>query len=124
MVLRDGDQGQIFFAKLKSQLDTILTFAPVHYFFFAEAPNDEEVNNRLVPPPGFAFLADMFSRRTHENDGISPQQVSFIKQMGVKDTLYHHMNADMVIATGSSFPLVAVTVSSKVRGCGFRLRVC
>jgi hypothetical protein len=36
--------------------------------------------------------------------------------MDVKDTLYHHMNADMVIATGSSFPLVAVTVSSKVRG--------
>lgn len=96
----------------------MLTFHPVHYFFFAEAPNDDLVNERLIPPPGFAFLAEIYGHRSNGNESTFPQQVSFVKHMGVKDTLYHHMNADMVIATGSSFPLVAVTVSSKVCGKG------
>lgn len=117
MVLFGGDQGQKFFCRLKGQLDTILTFSPVHYVFFAEAPNNKDVNDQLVPPPGFAFLADIFGRTSHGNEGAFPQQVSFVKHMDVKETLYHLMNADMVIATGSSFPLVAVTVSSKVREC-------
>ena len=114
VVLLDGDQGKKFFTRLKSQLDIILTFSPVHYFFFAEAPNHKEVNDRLVPPPGFSFLVDVFGRRSHGNESAFPERISFIKHMDVKDTLYHHMNADMVIATGSSFPLVAFTVSSKV----------
>lgn len=122
MVLLDGDKGKGFFTRLKSQLDTVLTFSPVHYFFFAEAPNDEMVNELLVPPPGFAFLADIFGNRSHRNEGVFSQRMSYIKNMGVKETLYHHMNADMVIATGSSFPLVAVTVSSKV--CGHLYVAC
>jgi len=116
LVLLDGDQGKGFFSRLKSQLDTVLTFSPVHYFFFAEAPNDESVNELLVPPAGFDFLANIFGNRSHQKEGASSHRMSYIKHMGVKETLYHHMNADMVIATGSSFPLVAVTVSSKVCG--------
>ena len=116
VVLFDGDQGKKFFTRLKSELDTMLTFSPVHYFFFAEAPDHKKINDCLFPPPGFSFLADIFGRRSHGNESAFPERISFIKHMDVKDTLYHHMNADMVIATGSSFPLVAVTVSSKVRG--------
>jgi len=115
VVLFDGDRGKDFFTKLKSQLDKVLIFSPVHYFFFVEAPYDELVNEPAVPPTGFAFLADIFEDRSHGNEGAFSQRKSYIKHMGVKESLYHYMNADMVIATGSSFPLVAVTVSSKVR---------
>jgi len=118
VVLFDGDQGKTFFTRLKAQLDTVLTFAPVHYFFFAETPDHKEVNENVAPPPGFSFLADIF-----ENESAFPERISFIKHMDVKDTLYHHMNADMVIVTGSSFPLVALTVSSKVCGDFARCRL-
>ena len=43
-----------------------------------------------------------------------PRRVSYVNDMNVKSTLYHQMNADMVVTTGSSFAFVAPTVSNKV----------
>jgi hypothetical protein len=43
-----------------------------------------------------------------------PRRVSYVNNMNVKSTLYHQMNADMIVTTGSSFAFVAPTISNKV----------
>jgi hypothetical protein len=67
------------------------------------------------PPQAFLFLRDIF-RQPPDPQSVphaKPQRVSFVNDLDVKATIYHQMNADMVVTTGSSFPLVAVTVSPK-----------
>ena len=68
------------------------------------------------PPASFRFLLDIFQRPPDPASvpAARPQRVSFVNDLDVKATVYHQMNADMVVATGSSFPLVAVTMSPKV----------
>lgn len=74
-----------------------------------------------TPPRSFAFLRDIFQKppapikANKAAKAAKPQRVSFVNDLDVKATIYHQMNADMVVATGSSFPFVAVTVSPKVR---------
>lgn len=71
-----------------------------------------------APPPAFAFLSEIFANTTQRGEESKPhysQRVSFVNNLDVKATIYHQMNADMVVTTGSSFPLVAVTISPKVR---------
>ena len=43
-----------------------------------------------------------------------PRRVSYVNNMNVKSTLYHQMNADRIVTTGSSFAFVAPTISNKV----------
>ena len=140
MQLRTGDitllgeesGGLRFFSHLKEQLDGI--FFPhftVHYYFFAETLDTNATSPQWrgtvfgEPPKAFAFLSGVFGddstvgnydagRRPHVALSGSPQRVSFINNLDVKATIYHQMNADMVVTTGSSFPLVALTVSPKV----------
>lgn len=110
-----GEKGERFFTQLKAQLDVVLKDFRVHFHFFAEVPERESnTDNDGVPPATFAFLDQIFS-----NDGGEkrPERVSYIKNMDVKGTLYHQMNADMIVTTGSSFPLLAATVSPKVCWC-------
>lgn len=109
-----GEKGQRFFGRLKSQLNVVLKDFRVHYYFFVEVPkNERHINDDQVAPRDFPFLGDIFGASS-ENFTRS-ERVSFIKNMDVKATLYHQMNADMLVTTGSSFPLLAATVSPKVR---------
>lgn len=173
MTLLGKDKGGLeFFTKLKSQLDAVLSSTfPVHFYFFAEAPNTRSAQQdygkekkggkgegavdkvrkegvwwRLTfratgerrqarissaPPPdallsptpqtnavfgeapqAFAFLRDIF-QQPPDLPIHKPQRVSFVNDLGVPATVLHQMNADMVVTTGSSFPLVAVTASPK-----------
>lgn len=109
-----GEKGQQFFGRLKSQLDVVLKDFRVHYHFFVEVPKEErDIHDDQVAPSDFPFLGGIFGAPS-ENITRS-ERVSFIKNMDVKATLYHQMNADMLVTTGSSFPLLAATVSPKVR---------
>jgi hypothetical protein len=125
-LLSENKGGITFFGKLKKELDDVLsTLFPVHFYFFAEAPtNGTTEPNKNAPPPGFEFLPSIFHERAQlkADSAEDPnklvrqaQRVSFVNDMAVQATLYHEMNADMVITTGSSFPLVGVTISPKVR---------
>lgn len=69
------------------------------------------------PPSSFVFLRDIFQQRPDPKavPNAKPQRVSFVNNLDVRAAVYHQMNADMVVTTGSSFPMVAVTVSPKVR---------
>lgn len=107
-----GEKGQRFFGRLKSQLDVVLKEFRVHYYFFVEVPEEESgIHDDQVAPSDFPFLGDIFGAPSESN---RPERVSFIKNMDVKATLYHQMNADMLVTTGSSFPLLAATISPKV----------
>jgi hypothetical protein len=109
-----GEKGQRFFTRLKDQLDVVLKDFRVHYHFFAEVPkNESSIHDDQAAPDDFAFLNDVFA--VQKQDSRS-ERVSYVKSMDVRATLYHHMNADMIVTTGSSFPLLAATVSPKVRG--------
>lgn len=114
VVLLAGEEGQRFFTQLKNDLDLVLTFSPVHYYFFAEAPTNDTNGAVDMPPPSFSFLTEIFFNHNGSTT-VPPQRVSFLKHMGVKSTILHQMNADMVVTTGSSFPLIAVTISPKVK---------
>lgn len=128
-LLSDVKGGFDFFSGLKQNLDEILAdLFPVHYYFFAEAPSSATTNGDAygTPPPRFEYLNAIFRNEAEgegEEDGGNlgnigrryPQRVSFVNDADVRTTIYHEMNADMVITTGSSFPLVGVTVSPKVR---------
>lgn len=108
-----GEKGQRFFTRLKEQLDVVLKDFRVHFHFFAEVPRDESsIHDDQVAPKAFTFLNDVFAVRKQD---LRPQRTSYIKNMDVRATLYHNMNADMIITTGSSFPLLAATISPKVR---------
>jgi len=74
----------------------------VHYYFIAEAPEKSDGE------PVFGFLPDMFPVN-------EMSRVSFINHMDVQTALFHMMNADMLVTTGSSFPYIAATISPKVR---------
>lgn len=116
ITLMSGEQGHRFFMRLKEQLEVVLKGFRVHYHFFVEVPSDEDhVSDPQVPPKEFPFLRDVFQSPRAQNRDESVERVSYIKNMDVKATLYHQMNADMIITTGSSFPLLAATVSPKVR---------
>lgn len=108
-----GEKGKRFFERLKSQLDIVLKDFRVHYYFFVEVPNDERgIHDDQVAPSDFPFLGYIFGALSESN---RPERASFVKNMDVKATLYHQMSADMLVTTGSSFPLLAATVSPKVR---------
>lgn len=47
----------------------------------------------------------------------TPQVLRFHNDLGVKETIFHLMNADMLVTTGSSFPMVALALSPKVGAC-------
>jgi hypothetical protein len=67
---------------------------PVRNFIFSK-------NVRGQPPSGYEFLQEL-------------PNVTFVRQIAVDLTLYHMINADMLIGTGSSLPIIAQTVSWKV----------
>ena len=105
-----GERGRHFFARLKSQLDVVLQNFRVHYYFFAEVPQKKSSSHdEQAAPEAFGFLNDIFLAHRHD------LRASYIKNMDVRRTLFQHMNADMIITTGSSFPLLAATISPKVR---------
>ena len=115
--------GLDFFARLKAQLDHILSsHFPAHYYFFAEAPDGYasprwDGNVFGEPPAAFSFFKELYRNTKASNsdkDGQHPYRVSFLNNIDVKTTVYHQMNADMVVTTGSSFPLVALTAYPKV----------
>ena len=107
-----GEKGRRFFTRLKNQLDVVLKDFRVHYHFFAEGPsNESSIHDDQAAPKAFAFLDDVFAVRMQD---LQLQRVTYVKNMDVRATLYHHMNADMIVTTGSSFPLLAATISPKV----------
>lgn len=104
-----GEKGQRFFARLKNQLDIVLKTFRVHYHFFGEVSESESsIHDDRTAPQTFSFLNDVFLRNTRS------QRISYVKNMDARATLFHHMNADMIVTTGSSFPLLAATISPKV----------
>lgn len=108
-----GEKGRCFFTRLKDQLDVVLKNFRVHYHFFAEVPrNESSIHDDQAAPEAFAFMNDVFAVQQQD---LHLQRVSYVKNMDVRATLYHHMNADMIVTTGSSFPLLAATISPKVR---------
>jgi hypothetical protein len=106
--LRVGDivlhgEDHIFFTNLRNNIDRVLRhFLHVHYYFFAEDPKQANGN----PPSYFTFLDSIFTENEHTT-------VSYINDMDIRSTLFHFMNADMLVITGSSFPYVAITLSTK-----------
>ena len=109
ITLLGGDAGANFFRNLKSQLDIVLDHFPVHYYFFAEEPQAG-----TNPPASFFFLQDIFGSSSDNSSAEPRQRVSYINNLDVKGSIHHQMNADMLITTGSSFALVAATISPKV----------
>ena len=87
----------------------VLEAFPVHYHFYANSPKTDFSE----PPPSFKFLKEIFGNREATDNNALPQRVSFMNNVDVKTTLYHQMNADMIVTTGSSFALVAPTMSAK-----------
>lgn len=73
----------------------------VHHYFFAE---DEQ--HPHTPPDAFAFLAEPGLFGVQAN-------VTFVGTMRPEPTVYHLMNADALVTTGSSFPIVAAVASWK-----------
>ena len=96
----------------------LLLTTPLRPQASAETPKDA---NAVFgePPPAYVFLKEIFAKPPLLADAL-PQRVSFVNDLDVKTTMYHQMNCDMMVTTGSSFPLVAATVSPKVRGDGSR----
>jgi hypothetical protein len=90
-----------YFQRLREQLDNYLAGFEVHYVIIAEAPDKGD-------SPAFDFIGDIF---VNEPPRV---RVSHLNQMTVLESLFHMMNADMLVTTGSSFPYIAVTVSPKV----------
>ena len=112
-LLGEDKGGREFFAGLEAELDVVLKHFPVHFHFYANSPHNAS-SDFSEPPPSFEFLAEIFVNRDAAPDGkLPPQRVSFMNDVDLKTTVYHQMNADMVVTTGSSFALVAPTLSSK-----------
>ncbi len=111
-LLGEDKGGREFFTGLKAELDVVLKDFPVHYHFYANSPNTTSPDFRK-PAPSFEFLTDIFMNRDAADGKLPPQRVSFMNDVDMKTTVYHQMNADMIVTTGSSFALVAPTLSTK-----------
>lgn len=85
-----------YFQVIKGHLDVALQGYQVRHYFFSE-----DSGSGTGPPTGFPFLKALFT------------DSYFVNTMGVEPTLYHFANADLLIATGSSFPLIASVISPK-----------
>ncbi len=112
---KDGPE---FFGGMKKSLDVVLKHFPaVHYHFYANHPPKEPSEDYSEPPPLYEFLVDLFGARKNatsgEGGGFQTQRASFYTDMDLKTTVYNQMNADMVVTTGSSFAIVAPTLSTK-----------
>ena len=97
--LHSSDSGH--FEHLQNELHDVLSEWHVHYYFISEAP--QKGDNE----PVFTFLPDVFK----EDETV---KVSFLDHMDVPTSLFHMMNADMLVSTGSSFPHIAAMISPKV----------
>lgn len=106
MVLYGDAEGFDFFKNLKQQLDMVLASYHVHYYFLAENPGGGD-----MPPKPFYFLSTYFQNR---RSAAQQQSVHFLNDLDVRSSIYHMMNADMLVCTGSSFPYLAATASPKV----------
>lgn len=74
-----------------------------HVYFLSDGGRGKEGD---LPPAGYDFLPSLFS-----GDGL---RVSFVlRRMDARSALFHMMNADMLVMTGSSFPYVAALFSYK-----------
>jgi len=105
--LRTGDlqwlpRDHDFLRNIKLQMETLLKGYHYHYYFIAENPSATEDNPY---PPGSAYLADIF------NDTTTP--VTFLNNLDGKSSLFHMVNADMLVMTGSGFGYVAASLSWK-----------
>jgi hypothetical protein len=67
----------------------------VHYYVFAEC--------KICPPPGFEFLREI----------LPTESTDYVSDMNPEDTMYHFVNANILIETGSSFPSMAKIASPK-----------
>jgi hypothetical protein len=95
------DDASAYFQRLREQLDFYLGGFKVHYVIIAEAPDKGD-------SPAFDFIGDIFVNKPPR------VKVSHLNQMTALESLFHMMNADMLVTTGSSFPYIAVAVSPKV----------
>ena len=111
-LLDEEKGGREFFSGLKVQLDVVLRTFPVHYYFYANSPNTTSADFS-APTPRFEFLSEIFTNRDAADGDLLPQRISFMNNVDMKTTVYHQMNADMIVTTGSSFALVAPTLSTK-----------
>jgi hypothetical protein len=88
-----------FLQNVKSSLDILLQDEHVHYYFIAEDP---KAGDRQAPK-GFEYILKTFNGT----------QFTFLNNLDVRSSLYHMMNADMLIMTGSGFPYIAAVTSWK-----------
>jgi hypothetical protein len=88
-----------FLRQVKAELDVLLQDQPVYYYFIAEDP--EAGDDR--PPRGFEYLSKVFKGA----------RVKFLNKLDVRASLYHMMNADLLVMTGSGFPYIAAVTSWK-----------
>jgi len=87
---------ETFFQSILSQILPALQFlksGTIRHYVFADC--------EVCPPPGYYFLEDLLSHPVH------------VANMDAEDTMYHFVNADMVVETGSSFTTIAHTVATK-----------
>jgi hypothetical protein len=89
----------VFLQNVKSSLDILLQDERVHYYFIAEDPKAGDHQ----PPKGFEYILKTFNGT----------QFTFMNSLDVRSSLYHMMNADMLVMTGSGFPYIAAVTSWK-----------
>jgi hypothetical protein len=88
-----------FLQNVKSSLDILLQDEHMHSYFIAEDPKAGDKQ----PPKGFEYFSKTFKGT----------QVTFMNRLDVRSSLYHMMNADMLVMTGSGFPYIAAVTSWK-----------
>jgi len=103
--IRTGDtnlpKDPAFLKNIKLQLDTLLKGYRCHYYIIAENPKATKENPY---PPGAEYLRDIFNDDT---------PVTFLNDLDPKSTLFHLMNGDMMILSGSGMAEVAATLAWK-----------
>jgi len=91
-----------FLKNMKLQLEHLLKGFDYHYYFIAESPKSDAAN---AYPEGFDYLKDVFP--------LNDSRTTFFNHLDVFSSLYHMMNADMLVMTGSGFPYIAAAASWK-----------
>lgn len=103
----DKEIGRKYYTKIAEQLTVALNDFRVHYHVFAEDPFAG-----IGPVAQFDYLPEVFDAANSWKGG--DYKISFHNAMDAKTTLYHMMNADMIVSGGSQFPVVAATLAMKV----------
>lgn len=109
--------GYAYYSRLKGELDQVLSeFDRIHYIFISREPERGEVG----APEEMPFFDEIYGPSSDTNadadagdDTGASVRVSYLNDLDPRESLYHMMNADMLVSPGSSFPAIAATLSPK-----------